>query len=252
MNSYPEVVAKIVDDYLERVRLQLRLVPAREQDEFLREIQSHLYEAYQQTPGNDDVARILTVMRKLGEPGEVVADRLPGAMVRSGARRNLPLHVIGGILIALFGIPLGFGGVGVKVGLLAAVAGLLVAYFAVAGSFLLVGALTMLMGLTRIILPHLWDKLLIVLGFIQITGPPAEFLNQFPPADQGLLIILFASVFFATGSGMLWLGRYLIRGLRFLFSLVFDWTRRFAQGIRRRIGHQDRREWRTTRVVPLA
>lgn len=49
MNNYPEIVAKIANDYLERVKSQLRLVPAREQDDFLREIQSHLYEAYQQS-----------------------------------------------------------------------------------------------------------------------------------------------------------------------------------------------------------
>ena len=62
MNNYPVAVGKIVDDYLERVKSQLRLVPAREQEDFLREIQSHVYEAYQQTPVEDDVARILAVV----------------------------------------------------------------------------------------------------------------------------------------------------------------------------------------------
>src|SRR5579863_8489299 len=106
MNNYPEAVAKIADDYLERVRSQLRLIPAREQDDFVREIRSHLYEAYQhqvdqQTPGEDDVSRILGVLRNLGEPAEVVSDRLPGSMVRSGTKRNQLLYVAGGILIAL-------------------------------------------------------------------------------------------------------------------------------------------------------
>jgi len=105
MNNYPEVVAKIASDYLERVKSQLRLVPAHEQGEFLREIESHLFEAYQQTPGEDDVARILAVLRNFGEPAEVVADRLPGAMVRSGTKHNLPLYVVGGILIALLAFP---------------------------------------------------------------------------------------------------------------------------------------------------
>ncbi len=50
MNSYPEVVATIVNDYLDRVKSQLRLAPVREQSEFLAEIESHLYEAYQQAP----------------------------------------------------------------------------------------------------------------------------------------------------------------------------------------------------------
>jgi uncharacterized membrane protein len=129
MNDYPEVVAKIASDYLERVKSQLHLVPAREQDEFLKELQSHLYEAYQQTPGEDDVVRILTVLLNLGEPAEVVSDRLPGAMVRSGTRRNLPLYVVGGILIGLFGIPLGFGGVAVLVGILVTLAGIVATCF---------------------------------------------------------------------------------------------------------------------------
>jgi len=30
MNDYPDVVAKIVDDYLDRLRLRLRRIPARE------------------------------------------------------------------------------------------------------------------------------------------------------------------------------------------------------------------------------
>jgi uncharacterized membrane protein len=241
MSNYPVVVGKIADDYLERVKSQLRPVPAREQEDFLREIQSHVYEAYQQTPGEDDVARILVVLRKLGEPAEVVSDRLPGAMVRSGTKRSLPLYVLGGILIALFGIPLGFGGAGVVVGLLFALSGLVVAYYAITGSILLVGALSMLLGLTRIFLPRLWDQLLMA-GFIQINGPPAEFLDRLPPPDQGVVMLLCASVLVASGLGMLWLGRYFLRGLRFLFSLVIEWVRRFAQSIRRKLHRGNREE----------
>lgn len=239
MNNYPEVVAKIANDYLERVRSKLRLVPAHEQDEFVREIQSHLYEAYQQTPGEDDVARILAVLRKVGEPAEVVSDRLPGAMVRSGTRRNLPLYIISGILIAFFGIPLGFSGVGVILGLFAALAGALIAYYAAAGTFLLTGALFALLGLVRILAPELWDRL-VVAGFIQINGPVADFLANFPAADQGLFIILFAAVFIAGGVAMLQFAKYLLRGLRFLFNLVFDWMRRFAESVRRKL-HQGHR-----------
>jgi uncharacterized membrane protein len=231
---YPEVVAKIVNDYLERVKSQLRLVPAREQEEFLREIQSHVYEAYRQTEGDDDVARVLAVLRNLGEPSEVVADRLPGTMVRSGAKRNLPLYILTGILIALFGIPLGFGGVGVLIGLLAAVAGILVAYFAAAGSILLVGAIFTLLSFVRFALPDLWDKL-VLLGVIQINGPAAEFLDRLSPPDQALLMILIATVFVACGLGLLWLGKYMLRGMRFLLTLTLDWTRRFAQTVRRQL-----------------
>jgi uncharacterized membrane protein len=240
MNDYPEVVAKIASDYLERVKSQLHLVPAREQDEFLKELQSHLYEAYQQTPGEDDVVRILTVLRNLGEPAEVVSDRLPGAMVRSGTRRNLPLYVVGGILIGLFGIPLGFGGVAVLVGILVTLAGIVATYYAAMGVVLLTGASFMLLGLTRIYQPELWDRLVTV-GIIHIDGRLAEFLDQFSPSGQGFLMIVFASMFVASGLGMLWLGKYLVQGLRLLFSLAFDWLRELAQSIRRKL-RQGKRE----------
>jgi len=247
MSHYPEVVARIAGDYMERVKSQLRLIPAQEQAEFLREIESHLYEAYQQAPGEDDVAKILAVLRNFGEPAEVVSDRLPAAMVRSGTKRNVPLYVAGGILIALFGLPLGSAGAGVLVGLLGATAGILVAYYAVAGSFLLVGALTMLLGLIRILLPQLFDRL-VLLGYVQFNGPVGEFLDNFSPAYQGLLMILFASLFAAAGWGMLQLGTRLLRGLRFLCSLTFDWMRRLAQGLRRKLRSDHREAPQASRV----
>ena len=247
MENYPEVVARIANDYLERVRSQLRLVPARDRDEFVKELQSHVYEAYQQTPGEDDVGRILTVLRNLGEPAEVVADRLPGAMVRNGARRSLPLYIVGGIFIALFGVPLGFGGMGVLLGLLVALAGVVFAYYAVAGSVLLVGAVFALLGLIRVYGPGLWDKL-VALGIIQLDGGVAEWLDQMSRSAQGFLMIVVACVFLASGLGMLRLGKYMVRGLRFLFSLVFDWVRRFGQGV----GRQLRRDNRETPHVSQA
>jgi hypothetical protein len=173
------------------------------------------------------------VLRNLGEPSEVVADRLPGAMVRSGARRNLPLYVLAGITIALFGIPLGFGGVGVLAGLLIALIGVVFAYYMVTASFLLVGACFLSLGLIRVILPELWDKL-VMLGFIRFNGP-VELVNHLSPTGQAFLMIVVASVFIAAGLGLLRLGKYLLRGLRFLLSLIFDWTRTFAQSVRRRL-----------------
>lgn len=235
MRGYPEPVAAIANDYFERVKVQLGPVPAREQDEFLREIESHVYEAYQQTPGENDVARILAVLRNLGEPAEVVADRLPDTMLRSGSRRNVPLYIIGGLFVALFGIPIGAGGLGVLVGLLGGLAGLLVAYFAVAGSLLLVGALLMLLGLMRLATPHLLDNL-IAAGVIQL---PAIFLDRFSPADQGIVMLVFAGIIGIAGLGLLWVGKHLFRGLRFLFTLFVDWTSRAARSARRKLRHQD-------------
>jgi uncharacterized membrane protein len=233
MCNYPEVVARIADDYLARVNAQLRLVPARERDEFLKEIRSHLYEAYQQTPGEDDLARILAVLRNFGEPADVIADRFPERMVRSGANRNLPVYVTSGVFLALFGLPLGFGGIGVLLGLLGALGGLLVAYFAATGSVLLVGALCLLLGLVRLFLPDFWEGL-IAIGAIQINGPAAEFLDHLSGMEQGLIILTVGAVLAAAGLGMLWTGKHMFRGLRFLVSLAFDRMRRLADSTRRR------------------
>jgi uncharacterized membrane protein len=233
MNQYPDAVAAIANDYLERVKAHLRLLPASEQEDFLREIQSHLHEAYDRTPGSDDVARILGVLRSFGEPAEVVSDRLPQAMVRSGTGRKLPLYIAGGWLVALFGLPLGAGGFGVLVGLLAALAGLLVAYYAVAGSLLLTGAITLVLGLTRLIAPEVWDKL-VRIGVIHLDGP-AQFPERLSASDEALIVMALGAMLLAGGWGLLKLGTNMIRGLRFLFNLVFDWMRRFAQEIRRRL-----------------
>ena len=235
MMDFPEAVAKIANDYLDRVKAQLRLVPVPEQNEFLMEIRSHIYEAYQQAAGEDDVAKILAVLRKLGEPSEVVSDRLPGAMVRSGTKRYLPLHLVSGILIGLFGIPLGFGGVAVLAGILFTLAGIAVVFYGTMGVVFLTGLLFLGLGLTRIYEPGVWDRL-VTNGFIHFDRPVADFLDQLPPGGQGLLLILIAAVFIACGLGMLWVGRYLNRGLRFLFNLAFDRARRAAQAVRGKLG----------------
>jgi hypothetical protein len=232
MNNYPEVVSKLADDYLQRVKLQLRQLPAPEQNEFLREIESHLYDAYQQMPGEDDVTRMLAVLRNFGEPIEVVQDRLPGAMLRSGTKRYLPLYIVGGILIALFGIPLGFGGMAVLAGILITLAAMVAVFYAIGGLVFLTGALFMLLGFARINAPAFWERM-VALGFIRMDGPVGDFLDQLPPPEQGLIMIVFAALVVAGGLGMLWVGRYLIRGLRFLFSLALDRVRQFAQRIRR-------------------
>jgi hypothetical protein len=49
-------------------------------------------------------------------------------------------------------------------------------------------------------------------------------------------------VFAAIGVAMLWLGKYLIRGLRFLFGMVCDWIRQWAQSARQAVRRQLARE----------
>lgn len=234
MNEYPGVVSTVVEDYIQRMRLRLNSVPSREREDFVREIQSHIYEAYQQEPGDDLVVRILTVLRKLGEPAEVVADRLPNAIVRSGSRRRSPLHIAGAILLGVFGVPLGFAGVAVMLGVFGALAGVVIAYYAAASSVILAGAIFALMGLIRSYQPELWN-LLVSHGVIRLDGPPGEIFDALSPASQGTALILLACIFVAFGVTMFWLGRFLIRGMRFLMRLGFDQIRHVTGKARQKI-----------------
>ena len=222
MNHYSDPVATIVDDYLERLTAKLGSVPAGERDDFLQEIRSHIFESHAQSgrAGEDDVATILAVLRKLGEPAEVVADRFSETMMRSGARRKLPLHIIAGVFIALFGIPLGFGGVAV-------LAGVLVSFYATAATVFLISTMLLVTGLIRIYEPAVWDRLLSI-GVIQMDAPVAGFLDQISPAGQGTILIVLAAVFAACGLGMIWLGKYMTRGFRFLSTLVLAWIQKLA------------------------
>jgi uncharacterized membrane protein len=242
MNNYSDAVGKIVESYMDRLKTRLRPVPASERDEFLQEIRSHIYESYLQAAGDaesDDVTRILGVLGRLGEPAEVVADRLSEAMMNSGTGRKLPLHIVAGVLIALFGIPLGFGGVAVLAGVLVALTGIVLSFYATMAVVFLTGTLLLVLGLTRIYEPAVWDRLL-AYGVIQMDGPVAALFDQLTPLGQGGLMIALAGVFVVCGLAMLWLGKYLTRGLRFLFILVFDWIRKLATRIRHRIFPNER------------
>ena len=241
MNKYPDVVAQIVDDYLQRVEKKLQSVPAFEQMEFLRELQSHIYEAFQQAPGDDAICRMLNVLRNLGEPSEVVSDRLPVSMLRSRSKLKWLFYVLGGLMIALLGIPLGFSGIGVVVGLLTGLAACLIAYYAVAGSVLVAGGLCLLIGIARLYNPAVWDALLRS-GMIE-TGPADGLFNLLPPATQGLAMILMAGVLIALGISLLWLGKRILRGLRFVFERIFVWLGRGPDPIRVRFARRMKSVW---------
>jgi uncharacterized membrane protein len=238
MGNYPEAVGAIVTDYMERVKQQLRLVPTRDRDEFLREIQSHVFEAYTQEPGEDGVARILKVFRNLGEPAEVVCERLPETM----ARQKLPLHIVAAVLIAIFGIPLGFGGTAVVLGVLLAVAGIVFGYFAVGALTVFTGLVLMLAGLLRVYEPEFWDRL-IATGVVQMNGEFAQVIEPLSAETQGFFMLMVGLVFAGAGTGMLWLGKYLVRGFRFLAGLVFDFIRKLGRRLREWIRLQEGGIW---------
>lgn len=222
MSEYPVVVEKIINDYLERLKAQLKTIPAGDHQEIMREVQSHIYESYHNESTTDEVDRILGVLKKLGEPYEVAATHIPEAMVAIGKRKKLPLYILGGVAALLFGVPLGLGGVGILVGLLLSVLSLLVAFCAVGVSMVVAGLLTMVLGVIMVFYPEFVSKLL-MMGYIQLDWG-ALGLNHIPLVYQGILVVLMGLVFAAIGLGILWLGKYFFRGLRYLANLVWKKT----------------------------
>jgi hypothetical protein len=231
MNPYPSSVSAIVSDYLLRLKFHLQPVPDAEQAEFLREIESHIFEAYHEDSTLEEVPRILHVLNKLGEPSEVVAARLPDSMVRSGAKHHWPLRILLGLVLALFGLPLGLGGVAVLVGVYFALVGLLASSFIAATAIAVSGALVVILGFVRVNLPGLWDRLLIN-GVLRIDDPVLAFLEYFDPAAQGFLLLVLGTAIILFATAIFWLLSRGFRGFKSLTLFAFDALRRVAQKLR--------------------
>ena len=58
-------------------------------------------------------------------------------------------------------------------------------------------------------------------------------LDLFSTSNQGAIMILIGMAFAGSGFAMIWLGRYLFRGLRFLYGFVAEWIPQLFGKIRR-------------------
>ncbi len=209
--NYPEPVEKIVNNYLERLEEYLRGLPGSDKEEFIKEIESHIYESYQNDATEDEIDRILVVLKKLGEPGDVYAKRAPEAIVKMGSDRKRPLYILGAILIAFFALPLGMGAVGVIIGIIGAIFGLLAAYFVTAASFVLAGFLGIIFSIIKIAHPEFLDEAIIKLG-----GQVSHFLH---PTLEGILGLIACLILTGLGVLMLYFGRNIFKGLKFLWNI---------------------------------
>ena len=216
-NGFSGPVAQIVDNYLERLKKGLKGIPAKDQDELVREINSHIYESFRDDPTPDEVARILKVLDKLGEPAAVLSARMPEAMVTLGKKRKLPFLILAGLLIAFFGVPLGLGGLSAAVGLIIGVLAVVVSFYIVAFSLILAGWLSAVIMIVRIFSPAFLDP------WIDIYPLVAD------PTLNTVIYILGALLLAALGFGLLWLGSRLMRGVRFVFRLLIEKIKTWRQ-----------------------
>ncbi len=214
---FPQPVEKIVTDYLERLSDRLRGMPASDRREFTDEIRSHIYDSFTNEGTGDDIERILTVLRKLGDPADVISSRMPETITRIGRKRNAPLYILAGVLIALFGLPLGLGALSLLIGLLAVLFGFLVAYFAMAVSLVVAGFIAAVVSAVVLFAPG------VIVAISHLAGQEVVQFGPFQnsPELAGILGLVVSLIIAALGLVMLWSGKYVWRGLRFVTGLIF-------------------------------
>jgi len=209
-NNYSDSVAKIVNNYLKRLRDKLRGLPESDQSDLLKEIQSHIYESFASDPTEDEIERIFNVLDRLGEPSEVISSRMPDTMVQVGKKKKLPVLILIGALIGLFGIPLGLGGIALLFGIIITVATLVFTYYALCFSLIVGGWVGMIGSVVNIFAPDFLDKYDIVI--MNISGDPTL---------DGILGIGISIVCAVLGVILLLLGRHVWRGFTYLAKLPF-------------------------------
>jgi uncharacterized membrane protein len=209
-NGFSGPVAQIVDNYLERLKKGLKGIPLKDQEELVKEIHSHIYESYRADTAGDEVARILRVLDKLGEPANVISARMPEAMVTMGKKKKLPFYILAGVLIAFFGVPLGISGLSAAVGLIIGVLALIMSFYIVAFSLILTGWLTAVILIIRLFSP----------GFLD---PWIDVYQLVPDPTLNTVIYIFGALLMAAlGFGMFWLGTRMMRGVKFVFRVLFE------------------------------
>jgi uncharacterized membrane protein len=208
-NGFSGPVAQIVDNYLDKLKKGLKGIPAKDQEELIKEIHSHIYESYRSDPTPDEVARVLKVLDKLGEPASVISARMPEAMVTLGKKKKLPFLILAGLLIAFFGLPLGMSGIGLVAGIIIAILGLVLAFYVLAFSMILTGWLAAVVLIVRLVVPGFLDPYMDIYPLVP------------DPAFNLVIYILGALLISAIGFGLLWLGSRMMRGIRFVFRFLF-------------------------------
>ena len=215
-SDFPPAVHKIVTDYLERLSARLRGMPGIDRQEVVNEIRSHIYESYMEAVPEDEIERILRVLRRLGDPADVISSRMPEAVARLGRGRKAPLYILAGVLIALFGVPLGLGAVAVLAGLLAALFGILIAYFGAAVSLVVAGFASSIVCAIAVFAPGVLFAINEAAGTEVITlGPFRHY-----PEAAGMAGLIVSLILVALGLLMLWAGKHVWRGFRFVVVLI--------------------------------
>lgn len=209
-NNYSEPVEKIINNYLKRLKKHLKGFPEKDQAELVKEIHSHIYESYVNDPTENEIERIFNVLDKLGEPADVISSRMSTTMVSIGKKKKLPLYILAGILIALFGLPLGIGGISILLSVFLTVCVLILTFYIIAFSLIIAGWIGLVVSIIRFINPYFLDPYVVMTPLFT------------DPTLNSIIYIVASILTAAIGIGFLWLGKYLLQGMKFLSYMTFE------------------------------
>ncbi len=85
---------KIYDDYIKRVNRCIRLLSADDQRDTLMEINSHIYEATNTAPAENEVEILVDTLEKLGAPEEVLQPLVAYKKAQQATRTFNPVHIM--------------------------------------------------------------------------------------------------------------------------------------------------------------
>jgi uncharacterized membrane protein len=217
-NELPQNASRIANDYLDRLSIRLMGMPLNDRREILDEIKSHIYDAYMNETAGDEIDRILIVLKRLGDPADVISSRMPQAVGRLGIGKKAPMYILAGSLIALFGVPLGLGAVALLTGLMTALFALLVAFYGAGISLVVGGFLSSIICLIAATSPGILDRFNSAVGMEVLKIGPLPFVND--PQLAAIIALIISLLLGVLGLLLLWSGKFVWRGFRFVGMLI--------------------------------
>ena len=217
-NDLPPNVEKIVDDYMARLSSRLKGIPDQDRGELLGEIRSHIYESYLNDSSGDEIERILSTLKRLGDPADVISSRMPDAVRRLGRGKKAPLYIVAGVLIAFLGLPLGISALALMIALLVTLFGLLITFYSAGVSLVVGGFLMAVISSITILAPNF------IVRLNEAVGTEVVHLGLFSndPELSGYVNLILSLILMGIGLLLLWSGKYLWRGWRFVTLLIIS------------------------------
>ena len=90
---------RIYNDYMQRCKKSVKILPEADQEECLLEINSHIYEFLSAEKGDDETEALLNVLGRLGAPEEILKEVVATKKVEQARRTFNPKHLFQAIFL---------------------------------------------------------------------------------------------------------------------------------------------------------